>query len=78
MTSLARISLLEAALWRDAFAFDAVVGLACGEMFVFFRIAAGPFDYDAINFVAFAEAEGHRELGLREVAGAAFDQARLG
>ena len=77
MTSLARIFELEAALRGDGFSFDTIVGLACGEIFAFFSIAAGPFDYEAVNVVAFAEAESYREFGLREVAGSAFYQAFL-
>src|SRR5271163_5056799 len=73
-----RWAVLEPAVRGDAFAFDAVVGLACGEIFVFFGIAAGPFDYDAVNLVAFGQAEGYWELGLREVTGAALSQAQLG
>ena len=69
---------LEPSLRGDGFSFDAVVGLAGGKIFVFFGCAAGPFDYDAINFVALAETEGYGQFGLREVAGAAFHQALLG
>jgi hypothetical protein len=78
VTSLARISELETALRGDGFPLDAVVGLACGEIFVFFGIAARPFDYEAVDLVTFAEAESYREFGLREIAGAAFYQPFLG
>ncbi len=52
----------------DAFAFDAIVGLAGGEVFVFFGSAAGPRDSNALDLVAFAQAEGDRQLGLRQIA----------
>jgi hypothetical protein len=77
VTSLARIFELEAALRGDGFSFDAIVGLARGEILVFFGIAAGPFDHDAFDLVTFAETESYREFGLREVAGSAFYQAFL-
>ena len=77
MTSLARISELETALRGDGFPLDAIVGLACGEIFVFFGIAARPFDYEAVDLVTFAEAESYREFGLREIAGSALCEALL-
>src|SRR4029078_5587389 len=63
--------------WRDALAFNALVGLAGLEVLELIVAAARPVDHDAIDTVALADAECDRQLGLRQVARPAFHQPRL-
>ena len=58
--------------------FHAVVGLSGLQFFVLFGAAAGPVENDAIDFIVRAEAEGYRQFGLGEIAGAAVDHSGLG
>src|SRR5208337_3652173 len=68
---------LEARLSRDSFRFHALIGPPGCEVLVFFRPAAGPFDYQTIDLVSLPQPEGYRQFRLRQITGPALDQARL-
>ena len=59
------------------FPFDAVIATAGGDVREFFGAPARPGDDDAIDAIAPTDAERQRQLGLRQVARSALDQARL-
>src|SRR5579859_533923 len=71
-------NILEFGSFIKVFILNEFVGLASRNIFEFLGGAAGPFYRNAVNSVGLADAEGQRQFGLGEIAGAATNGAHLG
>jgi hypothetical protein len=64
----------QAGFLRDPLALDAFVAVTGLQIREILDTSVGPANDDSISAVAAAQAEGQRQFGLGEVAGAALDQ----